>query len=457
LTLSQHEGTLESFVEAIGISRLAVIAAGADSSIVAERKQMTSHDGTPRRRRVAIVRHSFYPSELNVKREAAALLAEDFEVHVVCLRKPTEAAHEVIQGVRVHRLPVAHKRGRIRRYLFEYNAFLILASIKLLQLHAQDRLCAVQVNTMPDYLVFATLALKLSGTKVVLHMHEPMPELFGTLFGQHRHGWLVRAIRLAERLSVAYADRVLTVTEQMREKLGERGANIAKVGVIVNVPDDRLFALECYPELVRQVAAIKHEDNRNGIFRLLCHGAIERRYGLELIVEAVALVVDKIPGVQFRFMGEGDYLGEVLARARELGVASHVHYLGYVSFEKMIEEILATDVAIVPMRRNPYSVLVHTNKMYEYMALKRPIIASRLGAVASYFPENTLLYFTSDDAEDLARQILYAADNPEEMSARTRRVAALYEAYRWEHEKRKYVRVYHDLVGSGGQNTGMQA
>ena len=62
---------------------------------------------------VCIVRHSFYPFELNVKREAEALLEDGFEVHVICLRGENEAAYEVVEGVEVHRLPVGHRRGRI--------------------------------------------------------------------------------------------------------------------------------------------------------------------------------------------------------------------------------------------------------------------------------------------------------------------------------------------------------
>ena len=100
---------------------------------------------------VAIVRHSFYPLELNVKREAEALLAAGFDVHVICLRGEGEAPEETIEGVRVYRLPVGHKRGKVLRYLWEYNAFFVLASNKLNKLNREHAFVAVQVNTMPDY------------------------------------------------------------------------------------------------------------------------------------------------------------------------------------------------------------------------------------------------------------------------------------------------------------------
>jgi glycosyltransferase involved in cell wall biosynthesis len=406
---------------------------------------------------VCIVRHSFYPSELNVKREAEALLEDGYDVHVICLRKAGEAARETVGGVHVHRMPIGHRRGKISRYLFEYNAFFGLASIELLRLHARRRFRAVQVNTMPDYLVFATLIPRLTGAKVVLHMHEPMPELFATLFDKPRHRPLIRAIALAERLSLAYADHVLTVTEEMRRNFQRRGADAGKMTVVVNVPDDRLFWPQGRETLAGRVARLKEGDRRDGVFRVVCHGAIERRYGFDLIVRAIARLKDDLPGMQFRFMGEGDYVDEVLACARALGVAPRVHYLGYVPFETMLEEILAADVAVVPVRRNPYSSLVHTNKMYEYMALGRPTIASRLDSVAAYFPEDTLLYFAPDDDGDLAERLRYAHAHPEEMRQRVSRTAERYAELRWAREKRRYLSVYHALLGERAGRAGQPA
>jgi glycosyltransferase involved in cell wall biosynthesis len=408
---------------------------------------MARRSGGPGKGSVCIVRHSYYPAELNVKREAEALLAHGYEVHVICLRGEGEAPREMVDGVEVRRLPVGHRRGKIGRYLLEYNAFFALATVALLQLHARARLRAIQVNTMPDYLVFTTLIPRLLGAKVVLHMHEPMPELFATLFDRPRHRPLIGAIRLAERASLAYAHRALTVTREMRDTFARRGADPGKFAVIVNVPDDRHFRRERYRHLEEQVAVLKAKERDAGIFRVLCHGAIEERYGLDLIVRAVARLAPELPGLRFRLMGQGSHLDHVLALARELGVEPQVDYLGFVPFATMIEEILAADAAVVPVKANPYSVLVHTNKMYEYVAMGRPVVASRLDSVAAYFPADTLLYFEPGDDADLARKLRHALTHPDEMAQRVQRASAVYEAYRWQRERGKYLAVYDELLG----------
>jgi glycosyltransferase involved in cell wall biosynthesis len=237
---------------------------------------------------------------------------------------------------------------------------------------------------------------------------------------------------------------VLTVTREMRDNFGSRGADINKITVVVNVPDDRVFRLDRYDHLKERIAAVKKEERRKGIFRVLCHGTIEARYGVDLIVRAVARLMDDIPGIEFRFMGAGEDLPAVLDLARELRAESHVTFLGFVPFETMIEEILTADVTVVPVKKNPYSVLVHTNKMYEYVALHKPVVASRLDSVAAYFPEDSLVFFEPGNDADLADKLRYVFAHPEEMSTNA---TGIYETYRWEREKKKYLGVYNALLG----------
>jgi glycosyltransferase involved in cell wall biosynthesis len=395
------------------------------------------------RQRVAIVRHSFYPFELNVKREAEALRDAGYDVDVICLRNAGEAPVEVIEGVNVHRLPVGHKRGKITRYLWEYNAFFVLAAAKLAALHNQRRFAAVQVNTMPDYLVFVALYPKLTGARVVLHLHEPVPELFGTMFPSK---WYTRpflwTLERVEQASIGFADRAITVTDQMRDNFVRRGADPAKIAVVVNVPDDRYFRIERYEHLRAKVDAIKKDEHARGVFRVLTHGSIEERYGFDTIVRAVAIARDNVPGIEFRFMGGGDHLSHVLALAKELGIGDRVHYLGFVPFEQMVEEILLADVCVVAVEKNPYSVLVHTNKMFEYMALERPVIMSRLDAVAAYMHDDAALYFDAGNHDELALRLIDVANDPAAAQARVRHASDLYREHRWENEKREYLDRY---------------
>ncbi len=400
-----------------------------------------------KRENVAFVRHCYYyPCELKVKREADALRGAGFQPRVICLRDRGEKRRETIDGVEVYRLPVRHKRGKLLRYAYEYNAFFLLASLTLAWLHLRHRLRTVQVHTMPDYLVFCAMLPKLTGARVVLHLHEPMPELFGAMFRRRYTDFLVRAITHAQRASIAFADRATTVTREMRATFGRHGSSMDKITVVLNVPDDRLFRLSDYADVQRRVEDVRASEHPRAL-RVFTHGAIEVRYGVDTIVRAIARLKNAVPSVEFRFMGKGEYVDTVLALARELGVEDRVRYLGFVPFEQMIEEIVAADVCVVAMKKNPYSDLVHTNKMFEYIALQRPVVASRLESTTSYFPDDCFVYFEPDDDADLADKLHYAATHTDDVATRVEAASRRYEMYRWEHERRKYLGVYEDLLG----------
>lgn len=389
--------------------------------------------------RACIVRHSYYPNELSIKREADALRADGFHVSVICLRRDGQRARETIDGVDVARMPLSHRRGAIAHYLVEYNLFFLLASITLAVMHLRRRLTVVQVNTMPDYLAFVALFPRLTGARVVLHVHEPMPELFGTIFPGRKYALLMYLIRVSERWSIRFADRVLTVTEQMKERLVERGANPAKITVVPNVPDARML----------QVTAADGTPTTSGPTLapryVITHGAIEERYGPDIIVRALALLPD-FPELEFHLLGEGEYVPEVLALAAELGVSGRVRYLGFVPHDMMLTEVCNAEAGIVPMRSNEYSNLVHTNKMYEYIEFGRPVIASRLRSVEAYFGSDAIAYFTPDDAADLAARVRETLNNPADGARRAQRASAVYQALRWEGARETYLGVYRSLL-----------
>jgi glycosyltransferase involved in cell wall biosynthesis len=116
------------------------------------------------------------------------------------------------------------------------------------------------------------------------------------------------------------------------------------------------------------------------------------------------------------------------------------------SFETLIEEILSADVTVVPVKRNPHSVLVHPAEMYEYIALQKPVVISRLDSVAAYFSEDSLVFFEPDNADDLAEKLRFVFAHPEEMNTRIERAAEIYETYRWDREKKKYLGVFRSLL-----------
>src|SRR5712692_10421181 len=172
-----------------------------------------------RGKRAAVVLFSYYPSDPRPRRAAEALVSEGMKVDLICLREAnTDPKQETVGGVDVRRVPLRRRRGGVVGYLFQYATFLIAALGILAARSLTRRYDLVHVHNMPDILVLSALVPKLLGAKVILDLHDPMPELMMTIFHLDRKSGAVRMLRRLEKWSIRWADLVLT-TNLAFEKL----------------------------------------------------------------------------------------------------------------------------------------------------------------------------------------------------------------------------------------------
>jgi len=381
-------------------------------------------------KRVCIVRHFSY--DLLVRREAETLRDAGFDVDVVCLRSKSRASESIINGVRLHYMPLSRKKGGLPRYLFDYLAFFLLTAWTLTWLHLQQPFACIQVNNMPDFLVFATLIPRLLGCKVTMVMYEPTPELWAT---KYNAPWLIKMFQLIERLALRYAHAVFAVTEQMKQVFVNRGCPAHKISVILNAPDSRFFEGD-----------MPAKTETSECFTIICHGAIEERYGHDTMLQAIDRVRPQVPHIRLRILGRGSYLDEFLSQIAEMGLEDHVQYLGFVPLVEMVAELGGADIGIVAQKSSPYSNLVHTGKMYDFFTFGLPVLASRLKAVEAYFGDDSVYFFEPGDAESLAQGILDLYQHPGKRQKLVENSQRLYNQYRWEKQKGVYLSTYRTLL-----------
>jgi glycosyltransferase involved in cell wall biosynthesis len=353
--------------------------------------------------RHCMVVHAYYPlTETRVQREAEALVAAGHAVDVICLRDSGEAARELHRGVDVHRLPVRVDKSGLGRQFVSYLRFSALAAARLSRLHLRRPYRSVQIHNLPDFLVFSALLPKLAGVPVILDLHDLMPEFFTARFGPGRHRILARLMRLQERLACRFADHVITVSEHWRRALIDRGVPPERCSVVMNVADERIFA-------PRLRTAPTGTD-----FRLIYHGTITERYGLDLAIRAVDLVRGEIPRIRLTIMGTGDHLPALKELRRVLGAESIVDFReSHVAAEELPGIIGAADVGLAPYRNDVFTDGIVPTKLMEYAALELPCIAARTTAIEAYFGGAMVELFAPGDAEDLARCIRELWRSPE--------------------------------------------
>jgi glycosyltransferase involved in cell wall biosynthesis len=126
-----------------------------------------------------MVVYSYYPRDQRVRREAETLKENGARVHVICLRKEGESRYKTHNDISIYRVPQTHRRTvGYMPYFIRYFMFLFLSALVLTKLFFRFRYDVVHIHSIPDYLVFCAIVPKMLGARVILDLHELMPEIF---------------------------------------------------------------------------------------------------------------------------------------------------------------------------------------------------------------------------------------------------------------------------------------
>jgi len=401
---------------------------------------VTTRAGTARP--VLMIVHSYYEEDPRVRREAESLVAAGRTVVVLGLRRPGGPSTSEIDGVRIHHLDVQRHQGAgLGVYLREYVSFLVRAMFAAVRLHRRERFGLVQVHSLPDFLVFAALPLRLAGVPVLLDLHEAMPEFFRSRFPGASNPLAHRLLLLQERLSTAVATAVITVNPAMRDRLVRLGVPAGKAGVVVNSPSLGRF----------DIAAHRRRAFReDGRLLLVYTGALTPTYELDVAVVAVARIAETRPDldVAFEVYGRGDSGPALAAQAVDLGIADRVTFHGRIAIEDVPAAVAEADIGLAPTRHDRFTDMSLSTKVFEYAAMGKPVVASRLPMVEATFPPGTVAAYEPGDAAAMADAILAFADDAAAREAAVAHTAEIVKAASWEHESKGYLALVERLIGS---------
>jgi len=393
-------------------------------------------------KRVAMVTFSYYPDDPRPRRAAEALAEEGMKVEVICLAASRQQPRrERLNGIDILRVPLKRRRGGVSEYVFQYGAFITIAFCLLAWRSVRRAYALVHVHNMPDILVFCALVPKLLGAKVVLDLHDPMPELMMTIFDLHPEAAGVRLLRCLERWSIRLADRVLAVNIACKRLFGARSCNPAKISVVMNSPDEKVFGFRPSTPRATTVTGSKRP------FRVMYHGSLVERNGLALGIEAIASLRNQVPDVELRIYGlETAFLRDVMETVDARGLGQVVRYWGPRRLEEVVAAIDDCDVGIIPNLRNVFTEINTPTRIFEYLARGKPVIAPAAAGIQDYFPPNALVFFELGDAVDLARQLEYVVAHPNLIAEVVRRGQDVYRAHAWPVERRVLVHLAGDLL-----------
>ncbi|MEO0165191.1 MAG: glycosyltransferase [candidate division WOR-3 bacterium] len=386
--------------------------------------------------KVCLIRQYYFPQEVHLRRDVKALMEGGFEVDVICARDSGEKLFENWNGVNIYRIPICHRRKGMLRYIYEYLYFFIHATVLLTRLFFRKRYECIEVDTMPDFLVFAAFVPKLFRRKIILYLFENMPMLFADKYKLGPGHPLIRFLKMIELMSVKFADQLI-ITHKRREKIFKKSI------IILNVPDEEMF-LSGVSVMSDQMIHRSDLYNAKEVVNIVTHSTLTEIYGIQNLLRAIACLKDNYPRIRCEIIGTGEYQRDLIELAQSLCLDNCVQFKGFIPFEKIAGALCAADIGVV-------SVLCDyllPNKLFEYIALGIPVICSAVKAIRDFFDEDELCFYNPHDFRDLARQIEWVMFHYDLARERINKAYLKYSnEYCWVKLKDIYINCHHQKFG----------
>ena len=397
--------------------------------------------------KIGMIVHAYYLKDARVRRYAELLAAGGHEVDILCLREgdePNSARHKDVQ---IHRIGLARLRGGRLSYIYEYLASFVRFFFKLNWLSlAGARFDILHIHNMPDFLVYCAVFQKLFGAKVVLDVHDLMPEVYQSKYDLVSDHWLVRALRFEERVCARFASAVITANHDFADLLASRSLPASKVTVVMNAANDQFFLSDDHKRTIRA-------GEPDGKFQVIYVGTMAPRYGVEIAVRAIAKLhrEQSLPGLKFKIIpkiaNEGQYTDDVLAEVERTGLGDVFEMLDPVPHERMPSVIASADAMIYTPIPDVHMDIALSLKIPEAIAVGCPIVASRLSVNERYFGEDAMFMFEPGNVEDCAARVLEVFADREATRAKVMHAKSKLEQISWAKQAKAYERLLQDLNG----------
>jgi len=336
--------------------------------------------------RTCMVVYSYYPFDPRVRKEAERLAKNGYEIDIICLRDKDEKKEETINGINVVRLPMQTAReGSKLRYVYQYVMFFILAFFTLNSMNRKRKYAVVHTHSLPDFIVFTAYWAKRRGAKVILDMHEGMPEIYLSRMGTEKQDFIYRFFVIMEKISATFADKVFSISEYFKELFIARGLDGEKIVAIYNLPD------------IENIQKPQINQSREIVFAGILNEYSD--FGTLL------LAISKIDDLHLHIYGDGPKMSLIVDKISSLKIQDKVTIHGWISPRDLHSIIGKYRAGVIPYPDMPITHVALGNKAFEYTTAGIPVISSDMDGVRAVFDESCFYFYKAGNPADLCRAI----------------------------------------------------
>ncbi|MDQ3534685.1 MAG: glycosyltransferase family 4 protein [Bacteroidota bacterium] len=393
--------------------------------------------------RIGMILDNSFPPDPRVENEAVSLIKEGHEVYLFSLCYNRNKTSEVIKGIQVKRYPAGKIIYKLSALAYTFPFYHQMVTPKISDFIRKNNIEILHIHDM----VIAEAVFKVNNQyklPVVLDLHENRPAImrFYNYVNKFPGKYLINLDKWEKKQKdfLKKADKVILVTKEAKFDFVQKyNLNPKKIIAVPNTTITEIF----YNYPIEQDII----DRFTGSFNILYLGDTGIRRGTDLAIKALALLKDKIKNPKLIFVGKSKEDIILKALAKELSVDDMVVFEGWQDLSKFPSYILASDVCISPLCRNIHHDTTYANKIFQYMAMGKPVVVSNCEAQAKVIEEeNCGLVHEAGKKKDLADKIFKLYKKPAlrtEMGNNAR--SAVSKKYNWSITSKELLKLYENL------------
>ena len=312
-----------------------------------------------------------YPWDVRVEKVSRTLMAAGHDLLLVCRNKAGHAPRKEIleDGLRVERVPALGPAG--------LSLPIFLSPLWIAPVLSAARRFKPDIVLVRD-LPMAPLGLlagQLRGVPVLADLAEPYPDSLRSIYQFNEPSMIDRFVRnprvadAVEQFVVKRLDHALVVCPEAQGRLESVGLPEGRCTVVRNTPHpDSLVRLGKEPDALKGL---------QDCFVVLFSGLLAGDRGLDVAIDAIEALDAQSPNrFALVIVGDGPVAPRLKEQVREKGLGDVVRFIGQVPYQNLADIIAGCDLGILPFHHCPHIEASLANKLFEYMSLGLPVVAS---------------------------------------------------------------------------------
>jgi len=380
-----------------------------------------------------------FPPDIRLEKEIRSLYKKGYKVLVICNQFDKTKNHN-FEFCEIERVKAVFKNIKLNK-LFNFPFFLnpryLFTSFNNLIRFKPDFIHAHDLPMIPIAILFG----KLFRIPIIFDMHENYPQALKQFNKKGFINFIFKNYRFAsvlEKYCLKLSDRIIVVIDEGKERL-----------VSMNVPSERISIVSNTVDLETFTKPESEPQNSKNYFVgdkkiILYTGTLSSERGLKIPILAMKSLISKINNVLLLLVGDGPQKQELKNIAKANQLDDCVRFKDWVDHSELASIVNKAEVCIIPQPNNEFINTTIPHKLFEYMAIGKPVLVSDALPLKRIINETGAgLVFKSDDELDFALRIEQLLTKEKDWGMKG--LEAVRNTYNWKNDEKTLINMYNKL------------